>query len=93
MFHPENIRNLDKPKKNDIMLCMRFHTLRHFFSNCKYKSGHGVLGEAEVVMTVFVTQARKSLQQFRRRGNNNNHEDQHVPDANGAAPGEIPAIE
>ena len=52
-----------------------------------------MLGEVESVMTAFLTQARTNLQQFRRRGNNNNHEDQHAPDANGAAPGEIPSIE
>ena len=93
MFHPENIRNLDKPKKIGMMLCMIFHTLGYYFFDCKYKSVHGVMGEAEAAMAAFVTQARTILQQFRRRGNNNNQEDQHAPDANGVAPGEIPTIE
>ena len=35
MFHPRYIRNLEKPKKNGIMLCMRFYTLGYFFSDCK----------------------------------------------------------
>ena len=55
---------------------MRFHTIGYCFSDCKYKSGHGVLGDAEPAMKNFVAQARANRQQFRRNGNNNRDQQQ-----------------
>ena len=76
MFHPGNIRNLKKPERNGVVLCMRFHTIGYCFSDCKYKSSHGVLGDAEPAMKIFVAQARTNRQQFCRNGNNNRDQPQ-----------------
>ena len=71
LFRPGNIRNLRKTERNGVVLCMRFHTLGYCFSDCKYKSGHGTLGDAETAMKSFVAQARMNRQKFRRNSNNN----------------------
>ena len=93
MFHPGNIRTLKKPENNGVMLCMRYHTLGYCFSDCKYKSGHGVLGAAEAAMKTFVAQARANLPHFRRHGNRNGREQHHPSTSNTTPTGEIPEIE
>ena len=93
LFHPGNIRQLKKPERNGVMLCMRFHILGYCFSDCKYKSGNGVLGEAEQAMKTFVAQARTNLKQFRRTGNRTSQDQPGRPSMNAAPAGEIPEIE
>ena len=48
IFHPGNIKGMDKPMKKDgCMMCIRWHSLGYCFEDCRFKSGHGKLDELE----------------------------------------------
>ena len=71
LFHPGNLKGVLKPKRNNELLCLRFHTLGYCYPDCKYRSGHGVLSqEEEKQMKEFMHEARRNLQAFQNRKKN-----------------------
>jgi len=59
IYHPGNIRGLERPKRNGVEFCLRFQTLGHCFSDCKYKIVHVKLTESEEEkLKTFVSTAR-----------------------------------
>ena len=62
VFHPGNIRGLERPKRNGVEFCLRSQTLGHYFSDCKHKTSHVKLteGEEEKVKTC-VSTARQNV--------------------------------
>ena len=73
LFHPGNIRNLEKPKIADgIPMCLRFHSLGSCFTDCKYKDGHSCLTTEEArKMKTFVDSARANRASYMDRRNGN----------------------
>jgi len=73
LFHPGNIRNLEKPKIADgTPMCLRFHTLGSCFTDCKYKDGHTCLTTEEArKMKSFVDSARANRASYMDRRNSN----------------------
>ena len=66
LFHPGNIKSLDKPKNNQgVTLCMRYHTMGYCFKDCKYLKSHGNLNNEETVgMANFLATARQGRKKF-----------------------------
>ena len=77
VFHPGNMRDLDKPKlKNGAPMCLRYHSLGFCFSDCKVANGHSKLDNDEASdFLAFLTKARakrSTYQQQQRRGRSRN---------------------
>ena len=81
VFHPGNNRCLEKLKKKNIETnCLRYHTVRFWFKDCKFN--HGVLDTEEAaVHAAFVKVAREQCKshQERRSRNNSQHERTDLP--------------
>ena len=79
LFHPGNIRDLEKPKKKTgEMICLRCHTLGYCFPDCKYISGHGTLDNEEAqALASFVGKARVNKKAYlaSRKNKNTNGEE------------------
>ena len=79
LFHPGNIRNMDKPNLNDGgPICLRFHCIGFCFTNCKFKDGHSRLDAAEIQkLKTFVDVARTNRASYNqnRNGNGTNPQD------------------
>ena len=96
IFHPGNIRGLKRPKRNGVEFCLRFQTLDHCFSGCKYKTGHVKLTESEEEkFKTFLSTARQNVVTYNSvRQNNSNSRENNTPPANGttAGTGETPIV-
>ena len=66
LFHPGNLDVLEKSQRKDgEALCMRYHTMEYYFTDCKYKSGHVSLNEEKKVkMSRFLTGVRNARKSF-----------------------------
>ena len=77
LFHPGNIRNLDKPKIEDgTPMCLQCHSLGSCFTDCKYKDGLICLTTEEArKMKAFVdsTRANRASYMILRNGNSVNN--------------------
>ena len=73
LFHPGNIRNMDKPNRNDGgQMCLRFHCLGFCFTNCKFKDGHSRLDAPEIQrLKTFVDGARSNRASYNQNRNGN----------------------
>ena len=69
MFHPSNIRELEKPKTKDgKSKCLRWHTIDFCFKDCKFIKGHGTNDDAEeAALIAFVSKAREKRKLFLER--------------------------
>ena len=69
MFHPGNLKGLQKPKrKNGDAICLRYHTIGHCFKDCNFASGHGSLDSEEASeMAKFLEGVRESRKKFTSR--------------------------
>ena len=79
LFHPGNVKGLDKPKKKTgEFICLRCHTLGYCFPDCKYVSGHGPLDKEEAgELATFVNKARENKKAYlasRKNKTNNSGE-------------------
>ena len=77
LFHPGNIRGLEKPKKKTgELICLRCHTMEYCFQDCKYASGHGTLDQEEAQkLGDFVNKARENKKEYLAKRNAKNQED------------------
>ena len=69
IFHPGNIKNLEKPKKSSgNPICLRFHSIGFCYNDCKVHNGHGTLTEDEAKQfKEFIKQARAERDNFQRK--------------------------
>ena len=99
IFHPGNIRRIDKPmKKNGNQICLRFHCSGFCFKDCKFAGGHGTLdNEEKVDLLTFMAKAREARKVFANRNRPRAERDQAPANAAGqparAEAGDTPAIE
>ena len=99
IFHPGNIRRIDKPmKKNGNQICLRFHCSGFCFKDCKFAGGHGTLdNEEKVDLLTFMAKAREARKVFANRNRPRAERDQAPATAAGqparAEAGDTPAIE
>ena len=72
IFHPGNLKDLEKPKrKNGDPICLRFHTVGFCYSDCFVKEGHGKLSEEEGTrLQEFTKKARAARGEFQAKRNN-----------------------
>ena len=78
IFHPGNVRALEKPKnKKGIMICLRFHTLGFCFGDCKYKNGHGSLDTDKTrSLSIYIISARENRKNYQQIRNKHGNQDQ-----------------
>ena len=84
IYHPGNIRGLERSKRNGIEFCLRFQPFGHCFSDCKYKEGRVKLTESEeekLKMCVSTAQQNVATYNSGRRNNSNSREN-NTPPAN-----------
>jgi len=89
IFHPGNIRGLERPKRNGFEFCLRFQTIGYWFADCKYKTCNVKLteGEEEQVKRL-VSTARQNVATYSSgMRNNSNSRNNNNPSANGTTAG------